>query len=273
MIRAREQTSDGAREQTTMPAVPFPPPVPSLSATPAFACAGAAALIGVALLVWGRLAHRGFLVLLAAGLGLLAGRWAAGVIHVHVLLAELVVAVSFGLLAVVLARLVWAILLGGVGAVVAAGVVALHRLPADAAPATRQAATADFGAYLETLTEALHEWAVSAWAADGVTLTVAACLAGMALLVAGFCLPRVAAVFMSCLVGTLLLAGASALVAAQVREAWWTAAWQNPRPCAAAAGGVMLLGMLVQAVGAVRAGKAKKPPAEPKPKNAGSGDS
>lgn len=249
-----------------MPAIPFPPPAPNLSPAVAYAGAALAVMMGLVLLVWGRLAHRGFLVLLAAGLGLLTGRWLAPVIGVRALLAELVVGVSFGLLAAALARAVWAVLIGALAAALAAAAVVIYYLsPGGWAVPTSQAAIAGLGTYGESVAAAVQQWVLSAWQAQGTVLTAATCAAGLVFLAVGMFLPRAVAVFMSCLVGALLLAAGLAVAAAQVRPEWWTAAWRHLRVWSLVAAGVVLLGIVIQTVGAVRAGK-REPKKEPAPK-------
>ena len=95
----------------------------------AYGAAGGAALLAVAMLVWGRLVHRGFLILIAAGIGFVLAGWICPLIEVDVLVGGIVAALSLGLLAIVLARVVWAMLAATLLAAVAAGAVVAYYWP------------------------------------------------------------------------------------------------------------------------------------------------
>ena len=71
-----------------------------------------AGLVGLALLLWGRILHRAALVLIAFPMGMGLGAILAEQIHVNVWLGVFAVAVTLTILVIVLARVVWALLAG-----------------------------------------------------------------------------------------------------------------------------------------------------------------
>ena len=216
---------------------------------------GVAFLLGLAMLLWGRVLHRGFIVLIAATLGLVAGGVVGPKIGTSVVVARLVGLVTFGLLALVLTRVVWAVLAGHVLASVAVAVVAVVAgvyldVPAVASqPAANAQWLAEAHAASQQAGEAL-------WAAHGAMLIAAAAVAGMIGLVGGFCLPRAAAICMTSLIGWSLVSAAAILAMRMWAPTLLTAAAANPRTSAGVGGALLLGGLIFQAVGEVRSGRA-----------------
>ena len=209
----------------------------------------AAGLVGLVMLLWGRLFHRALLVLAAAGLGLLLGGRFSPQIAVSAWLAQLVGAVTLGVLALVLARLVWSILAGLHVGAIAVVVVAVWVLGVSVA-ATQPAVQADPAACLR----AVEQDARAVWADHALTVNLTAILAGLSGLVAAFLLPRVTVICMTSLIGTALLLTAGGLAVAS----WFPALLAGSSPSSryvpgGLAGGVLLLGLLFQAVGELRA--------------------
>lgn len=237
-----------------MPTIPFPPPAPTLGAALAYGIAGASGLLGLALLIWGRLVHRGFLVILAAGVGFALGRGLAPRIGLDPLLGGLGAAVTLGMLALMLARLVWAVVAGLLAAAAAAGAAVVHYWPAVASQPAAEIQQADLGQYVSSL--ARFAWTALGVSAGHSALVVAAAAAtGVGLLAVGILLPRATAIFMSSLVGASLVVSGAALAAGQARPDLWTAALGDVRWPALATGGLLLGGILAQTVAALRAGK------------------
>ena len=205
----------------------------------------AVAVVGVAMLLWGRLLHRGLLVLLAAGAGLVLGGHYGRQIGLNVLLGQLAGAISLGLLGLVLARLVWAVMAGVHVAAVAAGLVAALYLGVQLAPvATQPAMGGDLVAHGRAAVEHL---AAALTKDDLVTLNVAMISAGVAGLIVAFLLPRAAVVVMTSLLGAGLLS-----VPLAVATRLWVPPLDRRDVALGITGGLLVVGVLFQVAGAMR---------------------
>ena len=236
----------------------------------AYGAAGGAALLAVAMLVWGRLVHRGFLILIAAGIGFVLAGWICPLIEVDVLVGGIVAALSLGLLAIVLARVVWAMLAATLLAAVAAGAVVAYYWPEVSTQPATIIDQMDFTAYTASLAEAGGDWFRSTWATRAAVLLASIGVGGLTTLAVGLLLPRATAVCMSSVVGACLLASAVLLAVGQGRPAIWDAAWRNLDLLGAGVAGIALAGMVIQWVGLIRANRraaeAEKPKKARKPK-------
>jgi hypothetical protein len=235
----------------------YPPPVPELETAVAAAAAGSALLLGVLMLLWGRRLHRGFLALCGAGAGFALGHWGGRPLGMNPALSGLVAAVTVGILAPILARVVWALALGAIVAAAGAIVAVFLYLPTVATqPTATTIPASDIVAYADGWGRFAWDGVIALWQGSPAVV-VGAGAAGLLFLAAGLFLPRATVVLMSALVGTLLLAGAAAVAGARFAPAWWTEAWGRPALSGAVAGGVLLVGAVWQTVGALRARRRK----------------
>lgn len=238
-----------------MPSI-FPPPMPAMSPAVAYGAAGAAVVLGIALLAWGRRIHRLLVAAAGAGAGFAVGWHIGAISHLHLLACGAVGAVTVGILAAVLARLVWG---AAVGAVLAAAAgVALLAMNASAVatqPAAQDPPMDDLAAYTQWLIPFAREGLLAVWSARPLAVAGAGLL-GLAGLIAGLLLPRAAAVFMTCLIGTVLIGCGAGVGVYQAAPATWVAAWADLRVPGGVLGAILLVGVLYQAVGARRAAKA-----------------
>ena len=214
----------------------------------------AMAAVGAVMLLWGRLLHRALLVLVAASIGLLVAARYGPQIGLGVFVSQLAGAVTGGLLAVVLARLVWAVLAAVHVAAVVSTVVVVWYLGVDLAglqPAAQGDVIARGEAFAEQVVRAV-------WAQHGLTVGITVILAGLAGLVVAFVLPRVTVILMTSLIGTGLLSAAAGLAMVM----WLPALLPAPSPASryvmcGIGGGVLLVGIVFQSVGEVRARRRK----------------
>lgn len=223
----------------------------------------AAGLIGLVMLLWGRVLHRALLVLIAAGIGLAAGGVYGPRIGLDVFVARLVAAISFGILGLVLARLVWALLAGLHVAALVAGLMMVFYLQVQL-PTSRPASEQEFAAWQAATKQAIE----AALQEGGPVVAVAAVLAGLVVAVTGFLLPAATRIVMTALLGAQLLAAAG-VWAALLWAPQWAAeieAEENRPIVLGAVGGVLAVGLLFQTVGEIRARRARREqpaPAEP----------
>jgi len=209
----------------------------------------AGVLVGLVMLLWGRLFHRALLVLLAAGVGLALGGRFGPQIAVSAWLAQLASAVTLGVLALVLARLAWSVLAGLHTSVMAVVVVAVWVLGVSLA-ATQPATGTGPAEYLRTV----QQDARALWANHALAANLTAILAGLSGAVAAFLLPRATVICMTSVLGAALLLTAGGLIVAT----WFPDLLADPLASnrtvlAGLIGGVLLLGLLFQMIGEIRA--------------------
>lgn len=222
------------------------------------------ALVGVALLLWGRVLHRALLVLVALPVGL-AGGWALGpTIQVNPLVAGLVAGVALAVLAIVLARLLWAILAGlHVAGLVLAAMV-LWYLDAPLA-ASQPAGQGDVLAQGQVLAQQAFQ---SVFAEHAAAICLATALSGLASLVVAFMLPRATVICMTSLLGAGKLSWTGGLAAMLWMPSLSGHVSANPYVSGGLIGGLLLVGIVFQSAAELRArrGAAKR---EKEPKGTG----
>ena len=252
----------------------MPTNVPSetLAALGAWALLGLAVAVamGLGLLLWGRLLHRGLLVIVAAITGLVLGGTFSPQIGLDPILGRLGAAVALGLLGLVLARAVWAALAGAVVAAVTfaiVSVVVLHVPLPQVPPGTAQDVPARYKA---ATTQAVAE----AMDRRNPLLLVATVGAGVAAVVGGFLLPRATVIVMTSLLGSSLLMAAGSFAA----MTWLPSLLMGGSPRApqilnGIAAGLLVLGIGFQTFAEFRSGRsaAAEDDEDDKPKKEKSG--
>jgi len=242
-------------------------PVPPMPSKLVLVVAGAVCVAaGLALLIRGRANGRVILAVFAAG-----GAASAAPIVVewvplkNVWLTGASAAVAAGLLAFVLGRVLWALVLA---AVVGTAALALAGwLSADAIadrPAWSEAPAETFGAWCRDGRDYLGAWVVAIWRHKASTVALAAGLAAVALVV-GLLLPRAALVLTSSAVGASAVVGGAGMLL-WAGEVAYAARWLNrPLAPAAAAGAMALFGVAAQACSEFRRSRAAREAADEGP--------
>jgi len=227
----------------TVPSLPLDPNaagwLPALNGLPDLSALGdgallavlaGLALLGLVMLLWGRLLHRALLVLVAGGIGLVLGGIYGPRIELSPFLARLGGAVTCGLLGLVLARAIWAALAGLLVAGAVGGLMLVFHLGQSLAT-TQPAVAAAYGqAVVQQVPAAMQE--------HGLVLGATTIGSGLIALIAAFLLPRVAVIAMTSLLGASLLSTAIDL---------GVGAWAPPAQQAAYAEGIagcVALGLL-----------------------------
>jgi len=201
-------------------------------------------ILGLAILLWGRHLHRAMLALIAFPMGMGLGAILAEQIHLNVWLGVLAVAVSLTILVIVLARVVWALLAGLWLAGFAAGVAGMLCLGGISA-ATQQAAEPTGQAIIQ-----------AAWQAGSLTITAAGVGAGVAGLILGLFLPRATVIIVTSMIGASLLFDAVLTLAGLGAPAFLDRMLANPLLLLGISVGILILGMIYQSIGEVRAKRA-----------------
>jgi len=206
-----------------------------------------AGLVGLALLLWGRILHRAVLVLIAFPMGMGLGSILADRFDLNAWLWLTVfsVAVTLTILVIVLARVVWALLAGLWLAVFAASLTAWLML-GDLTPATQSGWDPTMGSLAQ-----------SAWAVGSLAITAAGVGAGVAGLILGLFLPRATVIAVTSMLGATLVGGAvlelTGLLAPNLLARMAANQWLTTGIFA----GVLLLGILHQSIREVRAKRAE----------------
>ncbi len=202
-------------------------------------------LLGVAMLLWGRILHRAVLVLIAFPMGMGLGAILAEWLKLNVWLGVFPTAVTLTIMVIVLARVVWALLAGFWLAIFAAVLTGLLLL-GDLSPATQPG-----------WNPTPIDLARSAWAVNNLALVAAFVGAGVAGLILGLFLPRATVIAVTSMIGASILSDSAVwltglwapnLLARMAESQWLTTS---------AFVGVLLLGILYQSVREVRAKRAE----------------
>ena len=209
--------------------------------------AGAACLfVGVVLILWGRSRGRIMLALLLAGGGAACGpiivRWLP---FGSVWPVSLAAAAFAGALGFALARMVWAILLGGGGAI--AALVALAVLTTDLEkPGWGYEQTEDWWVLCANMGDYLRLWLWALWCHSPAAVVACAGVPAAIGLGLGMFFPKAIVIVASSVLGAAKMVAGSALLVWAIRDEW-AAAWaEHLYLPAAVAGALALLGGLVQ---------------------------
>ncbi|MFP4054738.1 MAG: hypothetical protein ACLFV7_12825 [Phycisphaerae bacterium] len=167
-----------------------------------------AILVGALLLVFGRVVHRGALAVVGIALGVLLGPVVAAAAGVDVLIARVAMAGVLGTLGVVAARLVWVLGLAALAVGLTAVGVVLHHMqwiPLSDLPEFRSDLAETWPGFLLATWHYLYGTGLEVYQRQGVVLGSSAVAAGVAAGVTGLLLPTCCTVFMTSLVGALVV--------------------------------------------------------------------
>ena len=230
---------------------------------------GGCLLLGVVLLLWGRILGRAYLGLCGAAVGVGVGGWLRAGVSRHPAAICVAGAAAIGILCMILARLVWGLLAGMLFGAATFAFLAAHyspKVPEKMLPAFAPAAEI-VQAYQEAGQAFLVKWMEILWNQSSVVLAGGLFLSvGIPLLI---CLirPRLGTIFMTSLIGAAKIVFAAILVVALLLRSWLPnvqRVWYVP---GAVAGVLLVFGMVFQYVRAFAAEKAGKDrEAEPPPK-------
>jgi hypothetical protein len=219
-----------------------PPPPPQIAGPIAWAVVVVAAVLGGAMLLWGRVLHRSVLAVAGAVAGILAAEALAQQFHMPVVAMGVVAILVLATVGAVAARIVWALAGGAVFG--AAGVtILLSQMLTRLAAASQPAFQAESA-------EGLRAWAVEAaryvstgvealWPEHRAAVLWTLCLAGGVPLVTLLLAPRIGKIFMTALLGSAGLVGGLLLAVRLVRDDLWPTRWSGYLLCAVA--GLVLL--------------------------------
>lgn len=245
----------------TMINLPFPPT--AIDPIVWNSMAAGAIVIGALLLLWGRTLGRAFLTLAGAGVGAALGQPTAEAIKLDPLITVIVAAIVLAILFLLLARVVWGLLalavLGGV-----ALAVGLARLPPDPAQAVAFKGGDSYQAYLLSSFNYVGGMLQYFLKSHPRALVICAAAGGVALLIA-LVRPRLGVVFMSCLVGGGLVTGGLAGALWKLNESILDVLVSRPYVPAAIVGLLMILGIVHQyrsAIAAERQEREAEPPGD-----------
>ena len=181
--------------------LPFPPPLP-LGTPAALGLALAVVVAGAALLLWGRVAGRVLFVAAGAGAGWWGGAVLAARVNVPALAAQATTALAGGLLALVLAPLLWALVAAAIAAGAALYFTVLHFLPTlIKKPADLKLGGLDIQAYAVALADHCWKCTLAVWEQNALAIGVIAGFAGAVPLLIGAIRLRLATIVMSSLAG------------------------------------------------------------------------
>jgi hypothetical protein len=202
-------------------------------------------LIGLALLLWGRILHRAVLVLVAFPMGMGLGAILADRFELNVWLGVFSVAVTLTILVIVLARVVWA-LLAGLWLAVFAALLTGWLMLGDLSPASQPG----WNPTVESLIR-------SAWDMGKVPITAAGVGAGVAGLILGLFLPRATVITVTAMLGASILSDAALKLTGMAAPGALAQMQASPLLTTGIFVGVLLLGILYQSVREVRAKRAE----------------
>ena len=210
---------------------------------------------GLALLLWGRILHRAALALVGAAVGLALGGGLAAAISVEPLLGRMVGAVVLGLLGLVAARIVWALLAGGLTGAGAAWVMAwlvAGDSPAvgDKVPVAQTATDQAFAEWFKTNWETAFVCLGTVW--EKHTAMVVLVLAPAVAVPLIICLirPRLGRICMTSLLGAGAIVFALLFGASRIQPSLWQAALVHGLWLAGACAVLTIAGLVFQYRGA-----------------------
>ena len=253
--------------------IPWPPPPPGeLTAPVAYLAGGAAVLVGLLLVLWGRKLGRGFMVLAGAGAGFLLAPLLIARLNLPENAVRFVAVFALAVLGLVGARLLWALLAGAPGLLVGlagvcyrSGELVLQHRPAEFGPSQ------SFLQWMDSLGAYLGQWVREAAQVlpPALYVFVGACVAVPFLLVLIW--PRLGAVLMTALTGAALGVAGGLLLAGRMSAELWHQALAAPLVPAGLLGALALTGWIVQGRSEIKQARRMKeaeaeedqPPEEP----------
>jgi len=235
--------------------IPGPPP-PQWYAPVAYGAAGGCLLVGLAILLWGRTYARALMCIagIAGGLALAApvSRW----LEVHPTVVRVIGMVTLGLVGLVLARLIWALLAGALFGF-AAECILLGRMSPDQRPTFEAWSGGSLAGWAGGLGEFSLDTFVALWNDSEVMVLVVVGCAFVVPLILALLRDRLARIFMTSLLGAAAAVLGPILAAAQLSESLWGGIWTHWYVPAAVAAALMVFGFIHQYRGAMRADRSR----------------
>jgi len=237
-----------------MTGIPIPPPL-AIDSMVAYVLAGVGVLLGVALLFWGRVLGRTFLMLCGAGAGAtLAGPLATSA-GIPPLIVRIAAAVLVGIICLIAAPVIWALL-----AACSAAAGALWALLWFYQPMSwpqDQTGQESLASYLATFARVVWDGATDMWGLNpplvGGTLGVAVA----APLVLGMLWRRLCKIVVTALLGAVLLVAGLVLAVTTHRPDMGASLWSRGQWVALVVGVLVLLGIACQYRRAIVLGREK----------------
>lgn len=222
------------------------PPLPLLSRTAMVIAIAGGLLLGVALLLTGRVIHRAFLALAGAGAGFVISTIIAERLKMDPSLSRLLIAIALGIVGMACARWIWAV----IAAVLAAGGTSIAvgaYLGSKAMTVSGIFKSADtFGAYVQSAGQSYLTAIQDIWSLNPAVTGAVIAVAGLILLVLFAMMPRLGAVVMTSVAGAVIMVGASLILAGAIRQSLWLTAWQHWYVPASVAVLLVLVGIAFQ---------------------------
>lgn len=257
-----------------MLSIPVPPPPQlsdQLSQTVQYACFGGGAVVGIVLLLWGRNVGRIMLTLVGMGVGYLTGATIAGALGADPVLGQVMAAVTFGVICLLTARLIWALLTTMLFETLAIFLLMRHFMndvAAKAAPTFGDAGSfptwlAALGNYLWASFQILRETNMG-------TVLLVAVPVGLLPLMVTLLRPRLSVIFATALLGGAMLTTSLWLLAVRLRPGLWPEDWWRFLIPAGVVVVMAIIGWVYQGHGEVEAMRRRqqakdKPPPDVKP--------
>jgi hypothetical protein len=236
-------------------------PVDLLSQTPVVAGAAGALAVGILLLLWARPLGRALLALVGIGAGLALGPAAASSLGVDVLVGRIALAAVFGLIGVLAARAMWALLLGVLAGATTGAMMILHHLqfvPAEKLPELHAPQSWTWPYLAEAAANYLWNHMALAHGQNPVMLVAGVLAAVIAGLAVGMLFPTMATIFVASLLGALLVVLSSQVLFLGGGGQPFPEAMGQPAAALSVTAALMLAGLVVQGISARKARKAEK---------------
>lgn len=227
----------------------FPPPRPELLGWVGVGLGIGGVVVGLALLIWGRRLHRFVAVAVGVGVGLLLAPLLAAELDFGLLTAQISLAVTVGLIFVLIAPVLWPAVLAALAAG-AALTVAVERylpsVPAEQRPTMPSPAEMSLAEWAERAGAALSEAANAVWQNHTLVALVAMAGAGAMILVLGLLARRLAKIVAMSLLGAALAVAGGVLIWSSLEGSGWSRTFRWPIWPLAIGGGLCVLGIVWQ---------------------------
>lgn len=236
------------------------PPAPQWSDPVAFGLAASSLAVGVLILLWGRYLARALLCAIGIITALLLAGPVARRFELNLLLVRLVGAVVMAVGGLILARLVWAALVGMLFGIPAECLVlgrCLQEIAKDKQPVF-DAAEPTFTFWALGICKFFLSGFRALWGGDLGILLAVVCPALVLPLVITLIRDRLGRIFMTSLLGGGAIVLGPIIAVAQLRQSMWGGIWRHWYVPLVLAGGLMVTGLIVQYRGAIRGDRANK---------------
>ncbi len=216
--------------------------------------------VGAILLLWGGKLSRLLTAIISAGFGLGMAEEIVARSNMNPLTVRIGVACGCAIFGFILARFIWAALLASISMTAAAAAVLWHYLPEiekKTQPAYNPAATQNAQQWAEESVKYSQTGGQAVWDSNYTIVLVAVGAAFVVPLIFFLLLPRFGRILATAIIGSLTLTSGLILVGATSQgKSLWPSDWRTWGIVGAVAGGLILLGIILQYIFTCR--KAKK---------------